>query len=99
MIDQHEVRPSEEKVKAIREAPCPKNESELRAYLGMINFYAKFVLNMSTELKPLYDLLQKGTKWRWSRAEDNAFNRSKMWLTHENVLTFYDPKKGVGACM
>ncbi|XP_040071486.3 uncharacterized protein K02A2.6-like [Ixodes scapularis] len=62
----------------------------------MINFYGKFVLNMSTELKPLYDLLQKGTKWRWSRAEDNAFNRSKAWLTHENVLTFYDPKKELG---
>lgn len=93
MIDQHGVRPSKEKVKAIREVLCPKNESELCAYLGIINFYAKFVLNMSTELKQLYDLLQKGTKWHWSRAEDNAFNRSKTWLAQENVSTFYRPKK------
>ncbi|CAN7995571.1 unnamed protein product, partial [Ixodes hexagonus] len=56
-----------------------------------------------TELKPLYDLLQKGTKWRWSRAGDNALNRSKTLLTHnkivkayDNGLMFNDPKKELG---
>ncbi|XP_075750793.1 uncharacterized protein LOC142817623 [Rhipicephalus microplus] len=53
------------KVEAIREAPTPKNISELKAYLGMITFYSKFMPNMSSRLKPLYALLQKDKKNMW----------------------------------
>ena len=49
VIDQHGVHPSQEKVKAIKEAPEPHNISELRSFLGIINHYARFLPNLSTK--------------------------------------------------
>nr|XP_037273188.1 uncharacterized protein LOC119165101 [Rhipicephalus microplus] len=73
IIDENGVHPCVEKVEAIREAPTPNNISELKAYLSMITFYSKFMLNMSSRLKPLYALLQKNKKWVWSAKEEKAF--------------------------
>lgn len=41
VIDDRGIRPSEDKVRAIKEAPTPKNKNELRAYLGLLNFYGE----------------------------------------------------------
>ena len=38
--------PGEEKEKAIQEAPAPKNPTELKSFLGMLNFYGKFIPNL-----------------------------------------------------
>ena len=54
VIDDQGLHPTEEKVKAIKDAPRPKNVSELRAFLGIINYYGKFLPNLSTQLSPLY---------------------------------------------
>ena len=64
IIDEHGLHPTEEKVKAIKEAPTPKNVSELRAFLGIINYYGKFLSNLSAQLSPLNELLQKKFKWK-----------------------------------
>ena len=63
VIYQHGVHHSQEMVKAIKEAPEPHNISELRSFLGIINYYARFLPNLSTKLTPLYNLLQKEFKW------------------------------------
>lgn len=66
VIDKDGLRPTQQKVKAIQDAPTPTNITELRAFLGMLNYYAKFLPNLSTELFPLYSLLHKGTQWVWT---------------------------------
>ena len=48
------IHPLPEKVKAIREAPSPTCVSELKAYLGLLSYYGKFLANLSTVLAPLY---------------------------------------------
>ena len=50
------------KFKAIQDAPRPKNLAELKSYLGLLNYYSKFMPNLSTHLAPLYYLL-KGDTW------------------------------------
>ena len=47
------IRPTEEKVRAIHQAPEPKNVTELRSFLGILNYYAKFLPNLSSRLFPL----------------------------------------------
>ena len=37
-LDKQDIHPTEDKVKAISEAPAPTNITQLRAYLGVINF-------------------------------------------------------------
>jgi len=62
IIDQHDLHPTKEKGKAIREVPPPQNVNELRSFLAIINYYGKFTPNLSTKLSPLYKLLQKEAK-------------------------------------
>ena len=66
-----------EKVKAVKDAPSPRNIHELTAYLGLISYYSKFLQNMFTVLSPLYKSLQKSTKWCWSNEANKAFHDSK----------------------
>ena len=53
------LSPTEDKVKAISDAPAPTNLKELRAFLGLLNYYGKFLPNLSATLEPLHRLLRK----------------------------------------
>ncbi|CAI5670817.1 unnamed protein product [Oreochromis niloticus] len=59
-VDKTGLHPVPAKVKAVQEAPPPKSVTELKAYLGLLNFYNKFLPNLSTLLAPLHKLLRKG---------------------------------------
>ncbi|CAI5640403.1 unnamed protein product [Oreochromis niloticus] len=74
------LSPLEEKVRAVKEAPSPKNVAELRSFLGLVNYYGKFLPDLSSMLAPLYGLLDKDSQWRWSQAQEKAFRRVKQWL-------------------
>ena len=93
VIDQHGLHPTKEKVKAIRKAPEPQNVSELRSFLGIINYYAKFLPNLSTKLAPLYALLQKESKWTWDHKQVKAFQVAKNALQGDALLVHYDNSK------
>ena len=86
VIDGQGLYPTEEKVKAIKDAPRPKNVSELRAFLGIINYYGKFLPNLSTQLSPLYTLLQKHARWSWTEKQDKAFQAAKDALQANSLL-------------
>lgn len=87
------LEPIPEKVRAIVEAPAPRNVSQLKSFLGMLNYYAKFLPNLSTCLAPLYSLLQKKNHWSWGEKQRKAFEEAKTLLTSSSVLTHYDPSK------
>ena len=55
-----------EKVRAVKEAPAPTCKSELRSFLGLINYYTKFLPNLSSTLSPLYRLIKKDVTWTWT---------------------------------
>lgn len=63
-ISKQGLKPSESKIKAITKAPAPKSIKELEAFLGLINFYERFLPNRSDHVKPLYDICKEKTfKW------------------------------------
>ena len=93
IIDQHGLHPTEKKVKAIKEAPQPCNVNDLRAFLGIINYYGKFMSNLSTKLAPLYELLQKPAKWHWGTKQIKAFQDAKDALQDNMLLVHYDSSK------
>jgi len=82
-----------EKIHAIVRAPAPNNVSQLKAFLGMLNYYAKFLPNISSRLAPLYRLLQKQVSWAWSTEQQQAFQEAKEALISAKVLVHYDPSK------
>ena len=63
LIDAEGLHATSEKLKAIVKAPTPKNVTELRSFLGLVNYYGKFLPNLSTFLHPLNNLLHHDCKW------------------------------------
>ena len=59
ILDKNGIQMSPMKVKAIVEMQQPKHQSELRAFLGMVNHYGKFMTKLSELCAPLNHLLQK----------------------------------------
>ena len=79
------------KVKAIQEAPHPRNQQELRSFLGLLHYYGKFIPNLSSVLYPMNSLLQVRCKWCWTPECSAAFETAKNLLTSAPVLAHYDP--------
>ena len=92
-IDKNGLHPTEDKVRAVRDAPQPTNVSELRTYLGLLTYYSKFLPNLSTTLAPLYSLLKSSSTWSWSDSQNEAFLLSKRMLLSSQVLAHYDPEQ------
>ena len=92
-INAQGIMPSSDKLDTIVQAESPNNVQQLQAYLGMINFYRKYVHNMANVLSPLYKLLKKGAQWTWTETEQRAFEKSKVMLVESPLLVHYDTTK------
>ena len=87
------IQPVREKVRAIQDAPRPQDISQLCAFLGMLNYYGKFLPSLATLLRPLYDLLQSSKPWNWAKSQELAFRKVRELLSSAHLLTHYDPEK------
>lgn len=76
----------EEKVKAITELQRPSKMSELQTFLGMVVYFSAFIPYYSSIAAPLFQLLRKGTAWRWGPDEEHAFEAAKAALKSAPVL-------------
>ena len=94
-IDKNGIRPLPQKMDAVMQAKSPTNVTELKSYLGLLNYYAKFLPNLATTLHPLHDLLQKDRPWKWTEACERAFVKSKKQLEDSPLLVHYDLKKSL----
>uniref|UniRef100_A0A3B1JAI7 Gypsy retrotransposon integrase-like protein 1 n=1 Tax=Astyanax mexicanus TaxID=7994 RepID=A0A3B1JAI7_ASTMX len=92
-VDSTGLHPLQNKVRAIQEAPSPTNVTELKAYLGLLNYYNRFLPNLSTLLAPLHQLLRKDTNWHWGKEQEAAFEKSKKLMQSSDVLVHYDSQK------
>ena len=91
LIDAEGLHATSSKLEAVMQAPAPRNVQELRSFLGLLNYYGKFIPNLATILHPLNNLLQHGQKWKWTTECHKAFQLAKDTLTSSSVLTHYDP--------
>lgn len=87
------VRVNPKKVQAVQEFPRPTNVSELRAFLGLSNYFRKFIQNYADTAHPLTAQTGKNSILTWDSACDRAFNGIKDRLTKAPVLALPDPDK------
>ena len=110
IISSEGIKPTEEHVKSIQDAPRPVNKQELQSFLGLITYNSKFLPSLSHVLQPLNLLLKKNQKWVWKSAQQNAFTKAKQLLCKPCTLAHYHVKnpikvycdalpKGLGACL
>ena len=81
------IQPSAEKVCALMKASRPENTTQLRSFLGLLNFYNKFLPQSSTWLAPLHQLLKQNAKWAWGKEQDLAFKKAQ---EASDVLVHYN---------
>ncbi|UYV62905.1 K02A2.6-like [Cordylochernes scorpioides] len=84
------IRPLDHKVQALQKAKSPTNISELRSFLGLVNYYGKFIPNLPDLLRPLHELLHKKNCWSWTKECEEAIEKCKSKITSERVLVPYD---------
>ena len=76
---------------AIQDIKEPTNVSEVRRFLGMANQLARFSPQLSSNTKPLRDLLSSRNTWIWRPAQQDTFDKVKAELSSPTTLALYDP--------
>ena len=110
VITPNGISPTEQRVDNILQAPAPKTKSELKSFLGLMTYNAKFIPSVASVLHPLYQLLRKDSHWQWTVKCQDAFDKAKVLVSQSPVLAYYDVNKpiklycdasphGVGACL
>ena len=89
------VETTDDKVTAITSAPEPRDVVSLRSWLGIVNYYGKFLQGLASKLAPLYTLLKAHQPWRWTEIEQRAFEEAKRLLKSPPVLAHFDPERPV----
>ena len=79
-VDAQGIHTLPSKVEAILRAPDPKNLQQLRSFLGLLNYYGKFIPNLANIVHPLNQLLQRDAKWTWTPDCVQAFTAAKQAL-------------------
>ena len=87
------VMPNPEKVRVVRDFPTPKNIKELRAFMGLANYYRRFVKGFAHIASPLNALTKKGVKFAWTKACADAFDKLKRALVSAPILAYPDFKQ------
>ena len=87
------ISPSSSKVEAVKDAPVPQNASEIRSFLGLIQYCGRFIPNLATVSAPLRVLTHKDVKWTWTSHEQHAFDTLKTLLTTDTVIGYFDYSK------
>ena len=86
------MKPSPEKVWALKTYPVPQDVTQLRGYLGLAQFFKKFIRNFSELAEPLHRMTQKGVTYSWNMECETSFKAIKNRLIEEAMLAHRDPK-------
>ena len=91
-IDQHGITPLSEKVQAIRDFPQPQSQRQLHQFVGLVNFYHRFLPHCADLMQPLHALLTaskpKSQALNWNDDALAAFNATKEALASASLLTY-----------
>src|SRR4051812_12365720 len=85
IISKEGIRPDPAKVEAVTDFPAPTNKSELKAFLGLVNYYRGYIQGCSILAQPLNYLLREDVDFQWEGNFDaqEAFQLLKEALTDE----------------
>ena len=78
------------KVRAVVEMPTPTDKAGVQRLLGLAQYLAKFLPNLSDVTKPLRDLTQDNVEWTWGEAQEKALDKLKDAVTDTPVLRYYN---------
>jgi hypothetical protein len=94
-VGDNQLQPISSKVDKVIHAPRPETKAQLRSFLGIVNYYRKFIPDFAAIAVPLTDLTKKNTPNTliWESAQEKAFNTLRNFLVHPPVLHLPDLQK------
>jgi hypothetical protein len=81
------------KIDKVQNFPKPTNVTQVRSFLGLCNYYRKFVKGFARRASPLTELLKKGEEFNWTNRHQQAFEDLRQQLTTEPILIYPDWEK------
>ena len=80
------VEPSPDKVAAIKRLQEPASLKQLRAFLGLVGFYRRFIPRFAASARPLFQLLKGDATWSWNNLHRETFGKLKEALGDQSWL-------------
>jgi hypothetical protein len=92
IVDQHGVHVDPTQIQVIRDWPAPTTLTELQSFLGLANFYRRFMLGFSYITWALSQVTRDGgkSKFVWGLSQQQAFNDLKKSLCSSPILSLLD---------
>ena len=87
------IKMEEEKVKGVLEWPIPKCVKDVQKFLGLANYYCRFIEGFASIARLLHDMVKKDKKWEWTEKQEKTFKELKEQFTKEPVLVAPDLDK------
>ena len=90
LISKEGVKPDPAKIEAVSKFSQPKNQKNIRQFLGLVGYYRRFIQGFSQIAKPLSNLLKNDVTFIWDEETQNSFEILKEKLCSKPVLQFPD---------
>jgi len=87
------IEMEKEKVNGVLSWPKPKNVKDVRKFLGLANYYRRFIKDFAQVARPMNMLTRKDVKWQWGEEQQKAFDELKRIFTTKPVLAALDLDK------
>lgn len=93
LITNEGIKPDPKNVKSVVDFPTPKNQKEIKSFLGLTGYYRKFVSNYAKIAKPLTLLLRDNVKFVWNAFCEESFSKLKNIIINPPILQYPDFNK------
>jgi len=84
------VEMQKKKVEGVLNWLAPRNVKEVQKFLGLANYYRRFIKDFARIAVPLHVLVRKEQKWKWEKEQEKVFEKLKAEFTTEPVLAILD---------
>lgn len=81
-----------EKVEAVFQWKAPTCVRDIQVFLGLTNFYKRFIKDYSKLCVPLTNLLKKDKQFDWNEKAESTFQLLKTAITKNPILRYYNPE-------
>ena len=93
IVGSNRIEMEAEKVNRVLSWPQPKNVKDIRKFLGLANYYRRFIKDFAQIARLINVLTQKDEKWRWEETQQKAFDGLKKIFTSRPILVAPDLDK------
>ena len=90
VLSKNGIGPTEEKVKAVANAREPENASEVKNFLGLVTYNARFIPDFATITESLRKLIKNDTHFEFGEEQRQTFNKLKTKLSKAKSLAYFD---------